>query len=140
MISGIGGLGGDITQVGDKFHLFYVSNAQVKYAASEGINQGYIAEPRRIDPESVATEAPNVFKRRRTDAYVLMYDVYGARPNSMGFSETTDFVNFSNIGHFNEGVVKGTNFACSKHGAVIHLTLEELRSVAEHWKVDINLD
>lgn len=140
MISDIGGLDGDVTQVGDKFHLFYVSHAQVRHAASEEINRGYIAEPRRIDPESVSTEAPNLFKRLGTDTYVLMYDVYGARPNNMGFSETTDFVNFQNIGHFNEGVMKGTNFARPKHGAVTHLTLEELRTVAEHWKVDINLD
>jgi hypothetical protein len=58
----------------------------------------------------------------------------------MGFSETTDFVNFKNIGRFNEGVMKGTNFQRPKHGAVSYMTLDELKAVAAHWKVDIKLD
>ncbi len=139
-IPDIGGLDGDITQVGDKFHLFYVSNARVLHAVSDRINQGYQSEAKRIDPETVSTEAPNVFKRLGTETYVLMYDVYGARPNNMGFSETTDFVTYKNIGHFNEGVMKGTNFERPKHGAVTYLTLDELKSIAAHWKVSIKLD
>ena len=104
------GIDGDITQVGDKFHLFYVGAAKVKHAVSGEINRGYEFEDRRIDPETVSTEAPNVFQRLGTNTWVLMYDVYGARPNNMGFSETTDFVTFKNIGRFNEGVMKTTNF------------------------------
>jgi hypothetical protein len=139
-IPDIGGLDGDITQVGDKFHLFYVSNARVLHAVSDKINQGYKSETKRIDPETVSTEAPNLFKRLGTDTYVLMYDVYGARPNNMGFSETTDFVTYKNVGHFNEGVMKGTNFERPKHGAVTYLTLDELKAAAAHWKVTIKLD
>jgi len=67
-------------------------------------------------------------------------DVNDARPNNMGFSETTDFVTYKNLGHFNEGVMKTTNFTGPKHGAVTHLTLDELKAVAEHWKMDIKLD
>jgi hypothetical protein len=96
-IPDIGGLDGDITKVGDKFHLYYVSNARVLHAVSDKINQGYKSEPNRIDPETVSTEAPNVFKRLGTSTYVLMYDVYGARPNNMGFSETTDFVHYKHL-------------------------------------------
>jgi hypothetical protein len=140
MISAEGGIDGDITQVGGKFHLYYVSDAKVKHAVSSNINGGYEFEPRRIDPETVNTEAPNVFKRLGTNTYVLMYDVYGARPNNMGFSETTDFATYKNLGHFNEGVMKTTNFTGPKHGAVTYLTLDELKSVAAHWKVDIRLD
>lgn len=139
-IPDIGGLDGDITKVGDKYHLYYVSDAKVHHAVSDKINQGYKSEPNRIDPETVPTEAPNMFNRLGTDTHVLMYDVYGARPNNMGFSETTDFVTYKNLGHFNEGVMKGTNFSRPKHGAVTYLTLDELKSVAEHWKVDIKLD
>jgi hypothetical protein len=36
--------------------------------------------------------------------------------------------------------MKGTNFTRPKHGAVTHLTLDELKSVAAHWKVEIKLD
>lgn len=139
-IPDIGGLDGDITQVGQQFHLYYVSNAKILHAVSDRIDSGYKASPERIDPEKVNTEAPNVFKRIGTDAYVLMYDVYGARPSNMGFSETTDFVTYKNLGHFNEGVMKTTNFTSPKHGAITYLTSDELKAVAAHWKVDIKPD
>jgi hypothetical protein len=140
MIPGIGGIDGDITRVGDRYHLFYVSDARIRYAVSDDIVLGYESVPHRIDPESVPTEAPNVFRRLGTDTWVLMYDVYGGRPNNMGFSETEDFETFRHLGRFNEGVMKGTNFERPKHGAVTHLTLAELRSVAAHWAVDIDLE
>jgi hypothetical protein len=135
-----GGIDGDITKVGDKFHLFYVSDAKIKHAVSNRINGGFEFGSERIDPEKVSTEAPNVFKRLGTNTYVLMYDVYGARPSNMGFSETTDFVTYKNLGHFNEGVMKTTNFTSPKHGAVTYVTMDELKSIAAHWKVDIKLD
>ena len=59
--------------------------------------------------------------------------------HGMGFSETTDFVHFKNIGHFNEGVMKTTNFKSPKHGAVTYLTKAELKAVADHWKIAIDL-
>jgi hypothetical protein len=138
-ITEIGGLDGDITKVGENYQLFYVSDAKIRHSVSGKINQGYKVEDKRIDPETVSTEAPNLFKRLGTDKYVLMYDVYGMRPSNMGFSETTDFVNYTNLGHFNEGVMKTTNFSSPKHGAVTYLTKAELKAIAEHWKVDINV-
>ena len=138
--SGIGGIDGDLTHVGDQWHMFYVGGAKILHAVSRDITSGYVAEARRIDPESKPTEAPNVFRRLGTDTYVLMYDVYGARPNNMGFSETKDFATFQDIGHFNEGVMKGTNFERPKHGAVSYLTGDELKAIAAHWNVPIRLD
>ncbi len=140
MIPNINGIDADITKVGDQFHLHFVSDAKVLHAVSDKINTGYKSESRRIDPETVPTEAPNVFKRLGTETWVLMYDVYGGRPNNMGFSETTDFVTYKNIGHFNEGVMRGTNFERPKHGAVTYLTPDELKAIAEHWKIEIKLD
>jgi hypothetical protein len=128
---------GDITKVGDKFHLFYVAhepNGGIKQAVSEKINRDYVFDPVKYDPERVACEAPNVWKRIGTDTYVLMYDVFGAKPHTMGFSETTDFVHFTNLGLFNTGVMKSTNFPMPKHGAVIPLTLKEAQTLATHWK------
>jgi hypothetical protein len=139
-ITEIGGLDGDITKVGDKFQLFYVSDAKILHSVSDKINGGYKPENNRIDPEKVNTEAPNLFKRLGTDKYVLMYDVYGLRPSNMGFSETSDFVNYTNIGHFNEGAMKTTNFTSPKHGAVTYLTKDELKAIAAYWKVDIKLE
>ena len=134
-ITDIGGLDGDITKVGDQYQLFYVSDARILHSVSDKINQGYKTDTTRIDPEKVSTEAPNLFKRIGTDTYVLMYDVYGARPSNIGFRETTDFVTYRNLGHFNEGVMKTTNFKSPKHGAVTYLTKEELKAIADHWKV-----
>ena len=140
IISGIGGIDADLTLVDGKWHMFYVSDAKIFYASSASLADGYIVTPQRIDPETVPTEAPNIFKRTGSNKYVLMYDVYGARPNNMGFSETEDFVTWRHLGRFNEGVMKGTNFERPKHGAVIPLTLDELRAVAAHWNVNIKLD
>jgi len=136
-LADVPGIDGDITKVGDRFHIYYVSQATVKHGVSSKVNRGYMFDPQRIDPETVSTEAPNLFKRLGTNTYVLMYDVYGARPNNMGFSETTDFVTYKNLGPFTEGVMKGTNFTRPKHGAVTYLTADELKAVAAHWKVDL---
>ncbi|MEO8096240.1 MAG: glycoside hydrolase family 43 protein [Acidobacteriota bacterium] len=131
------GIDGDIVQAGGKFHLHYVTKATVKHGVSSRINGGYEFDPQRIDPETVSTEAPNVFQRLGSNSYVLMYDVYGARPNNMGFSETTDFITYRDLGHFNEGVMKGTNFVRPKHGAVTYLTQTELNAIAAYWKIDL---
>lgn len=136
-ITDIGGIDGDITKVGDKYHLFYVSEAKILHSVSDKINEGYHPENQRIDPENVNTEAPNLFRRLGTDTYVLMYDVYGLRPSNMGFSETSNFVDYKNIGHFNEGAMKTTNFSSPKHGAVTYLTKDEIKAIVEYWKVEM---
>jgi hypothetical protein len=123
---------GDITKVGDKYHLFYVAHDRpggLRHAVSDQINQGYVYEPAKVDPEKVACEAPNLWRRNGTDTYILMYDVFGAKPNNMGFSETTDFVHYQNLGRFNDpgSVMKATNFSGPKHGAVMSITPAELQ-------------
>lgn len=139
LLARLDGADGDITEVGDKFELYFVSDAKVRHGVSDRINGGYVMEPQRIDPEKVPTEAPTIFKRLGTNTYVLMYDVYGARPSNMGFSETTDFERYKDLGHFNEGVMKTTNFTSPKHGAVTYLMLDEMKAVKAHWNVDIDL-
>jgi hypothetical protein len=129
-----GAIDGDITKVGDKYHLFYAFHG-IKQAVSDKINRDYVFDPAKVDSERVACEAPNVWKRIGTDTYVLMLDVYGAKPHTMGFYETTDFVNFKNLGLFNQGVMKSTNFPMPKHGAVIPLPLKEAQALAAHWKM-----
>jgi hypothetical protein len=131
-------LDGDITKVGDKYHLFYVAQERgggIKQAVSDHVNRGYVFDPVKYDPEKVGCEAPNVWKRIGTDTYVLMYDVFGVKPHNFGFSETTDFVHFKDLGHFNEGVMKTTNFSSPKHGAIIPLTQAEAQALAAHWKL-----
>ncbi len=123
---------GDITKVGNKYHLFYVAHeapGNIRHAVSNSINAGYIYEPQKVDPESASDEAPNLWRRNGTDTYVLMYDVFGAHPHNMGFSETTDFVHYKDLGRFNEGdsPMKATNFSGPKHGAVMSITNDELQ-------------
>ena len=127
----------DITKVGDKYHMFYVAHdgtPGIKQAVSKYINRGYTYLPEWVDPEPKACEAPNMWKRIGEDKWVVMYDIYGINPHNFGFSETTDFVNFKDLGHFNEGVMKATNFSSPKHGAVIHITKKEAEKLRKYWK------
>lgn len=130
---------GDITKVGNKYHLFYVPHdgtAGVKQALSDSLTGGYVYDSVWLDPEPVGCEAPTVFKRIGENKWVLIYDIYRINPHNFGFSETSDFVRFTNLGHFNKGVMKATNFASPKHPAVIHLTRKEAQRIADHWGLD----
>lgn len=134
----VSAIDGDITKVGDKYRLFYVSHdgeAGIKQAVSNRINGDYEYGARWYDLEPKACEAPNIWKRIGENKWVLMYDVYGINPHNFGFVETSDFVNFTDLGRFNEGRMKTTNFSSPKHGAVIHLTGEEADKLEEYWDV-----
>ena len=131
-------LDADITALPDgRFCMTYVAHDDgigVKMAMSDRINEGYLFDNRWIDFEEKACEAPNVWKRIGEDKWVVMYDIYGIRPSNFGFAETTDFVNFIDLGHFNEGVMKATNFKSPKHGTVMQITKEEAERLENHWK------
>ena len=130
----------DITKVGPKYHMFYASHdvpSNIKQAVSDSVNGGYAFDPRRIDPEKNGDEAPTVYKLIGQKKWILVYDVYSLNPDNFGFSETTDFVHFVNLGHFNEGVMKAVNFSVPKHPGVIQITAEEARRIARHWNLDM---
>lgn len=134
-------LDADITKLPDgRYVMMYVAQERpggIKMAISDKINRGYVYDPKWVDLEPGACEAPNVWKRIGEDKRVLMYDVFSIQPNNFGFIETTDFVNFKNLGHFNEGVMKTTNFSSPKHGAIIQITREEAERLANHWGTKI---
>jgi hypothetical protein len=69
LLSEAAGIDGDITMVGDLFHLFYMSKAQIKHGVSAQINGGleFEAAHRRGD---VSTEAHSVFRRLGTNNYM----------------------------------------------------------------------
>ncbi|MEI6949869.1 glycoside hydrolase family 43 protein [Paraflavisolibacter sp. H34] len=130
----------DITKVGYKYHMFYVPHdggAGIKQAVSDSLTSGYRYDDRWVDPERVGCEAPTVYKRIGENKWVLIYDVYRIHPNNFGFSETSDFERFKNLGRFNEGVMKSTNFSAPKHPSVIHLTRKEAQRLADHWKLNL---
>lgn len=130
---------GDICYAQGKYHLFYVAHEGtpgIKQAVSDKINGDFQFNPRWIDEEPKACEAPMVWKRIGEDKWVLMYDNYGLNKHNFGFEETSDFVNFKQLKHFNEGIMFSTNFDQPKHGAVVHLTDSEARKLAKRWGLD----
>ncbi len=132
----VSAIDGDITKAGGKYYLHYVAHdgtAGVKQAISDRIYGDYRYDARWYDFEPGACEAPNVWKRIGEDKWVLMYDVYSIKPNNFAFAETSDFVTYNNLGRFNEGVMKATNFTSPKHGAVIHLTAEEAGCLENYY-------
>lgn len=128
----------DITKVGSTYRMFYVVHDKpnnIRQAISTRINQEYVPDPRKVDPESLSAEAPNLWRRHGTNTYVLMYDVFGAKPNNMGFAETRDFRTFTNIGRFNDpgSPMKATNFSGPKHGTVMPITVAEAERLEAHF-------
>lgn len=137
-------LDADITKLADgRFCMMYVAQESpggIKMAFSDKINSGYVYQPDQIDFEKKSCEAPNVFKRIGENKWVLMYDIFSVNPHNFGFAETTDFKTFTNLGHFDQGVMKRTNFSVQKHGSVIHLTKKEALRLAKHWNTDFSSD
>ncbi len=132
---------GDITKVGDNYHLFYVPHdgtPGIKQAVSKHINSGYVYDPAWVDSEKVKCEAPNIWKRIGQDKWVLMYDIYGLRPPTFGFRETTDFKTFTDLGRFNKGPMKATNFESPKHGTIIPITIKEAEGLSQHWNFEMS--
>ncbi len=126
----------DISMIDDQYHMFYTPHdgtPGIKQATSAKINTDWEYDEKWYDTEKEASEAPNVWKIIGEDRWILMYDIYGIQPHDFGFLETTDFKNFKDIGHFNGGVMKATNFSSPKHGAVIHLTKNEADRLAKYW-------
>lgn len=127
---------GDITKVGNQYHFLYCSHdgtAGIKQAVSTSINSGYQYDSTWIDNEKGGCEAPTIFKRIGENKWVLVYDIYSIKPHNFGFMETSDFVHFTPLGHFNEGVMKTTNFSIPKHPAIIQLTSKETQRIADNW-------
>ncbi|MCR8666176.1 glycoside hydrolase family 43 protein [Aestuariibaculum sp. M13] len=137
-------LDADISRMSDgRYCMTYVAQERhigVKMAFSNEINSGYEYNPEWVDKEPGSCEAPNVWKRFDKDTWVLMYDIYSINPHNFGFVETSDFKNFKDLGHFNEGAMKTTNFSSPKHGAVIHLSKKEAVQLAKHWNYNLTFE
>ena len=131
-------LDADIAHMPDgRYCMTYVAQEHpggIKMAISDSIHTGYKYNHEWIDSEPGSCEAPNIWKRIGEDKWVLMYDIFSINPHNFGFCETSDFVTFKNLGHFNKGVMKITNAISPKHGAVIHITQEEADRLEIYWK------
>lgn len=131
-------LDADIIHLPDgRYCMTYVAQenpAGIKMALSDSIHTGYTYQEEWLDFEPRSCEAPNVWKRIGEDKWVLMYDIFSIQPHNFGFCETSDFVTFEHLGHFNEGVMKITNAVSPKHGSVIHITTAEADRLEKYWK------
>lgn len=131
-------LDADITQMPDgRFCMTYVAQERpggIRIAFSDKVNSNYQFVDQWADTEPGDCEAPNVWKRIGEDKWVLMYDIYSIQPHNFGFCETRDFKIFSPLGHFNDGVMKTTNFSSPKHGAIIQLTKQEAKRLEKYWR------
>ncbi|MDR3188785.1 MAG: glycoside hydrolase family 43 protein [Prevotellaceae bacterium] len=139
----------DITTLPDgRFCMMYVAQeswnseswkSTIKMAFSDKINGGYVYQPERVGFEPTSCEAPNVWKRIGEERWVLMYHAGTLNPANFGFAETTDFTHFTNLGLFDEGVMRRANFSDQNHGAIIQLTKAEANRLKEHWKTASSL-
>lgn len=130
-------LDADICPMPDgRYFMTYVAQEHpggIKAAFSDNINSGYNYVDAQIDSENGSCEAPNTWKRIGEDKWVVMYDIFSVKPHNFGFVETSDFVTFTPLGRFNEGVMKTTNFSSPKHGAVTQITAAEAQRLEKHW-------
>ncbi len=130
---------GDITQYGDKYHLMYVAHdgtPGIKQAVADSPSGPWTYIDEWVDTEKGACEAPNIWMRNDgSGRWVLMYDVYSVNPHNFGFLETSDFETFTDLGRFNDGVMKTVGFESPKHGAVVSITEDEARRLIERWGI-----
>jgi hypothetical protein len=70
---------------------------------------------------------------KRMVKYIINFPFLSSKVLNWDFSGTSDFVHFTPLGQFNQGVMRTTNFTSPKHGAIIHLTRQEAERLAEHW-------
>lgn len=128
---------GDITKVGDAYHLMYVSHerqAGIRHAVSDSPTGEWKVSDGYVDASPVGCEAPTVFKRIGEDVWVVMYDIYRQKPMTFGFVETTDFKTYKDLGEFNNGKMRMLNFYSPKHGAIVQITGEEADRLEKYWK------
>ena len=133
----VSAIDGDITKVGDTYHLMYVSHdgqAGIKHATSDRPTGGWHFDPSWVDTAPMGCEAPHVFKRIGEDKWVLMYDIYRQRPMTFGFVETSDFEHYEDLGEFNNGKMRTLNFTSPKHGAIVQITAEEAANLESYWE------
>ena len=132
----IAAIDGDITRVGDTYHLMYVSHdgeAGIKHATSDNLTGPWHYEARWVDDAPVGCEAPHVYKLIGEDKWVLMYDIYRMKPMTFGFVQTSDFESYTPLGIFNGEKMRALNFASPKHGAVVQISAEEAAALERRW-------
>ena len=130
---------GDIsyTPEDSTYHLMYCSHdgtASIEQATSKHITGPWTYIDDYCDFEKGGCEAPHIYKLIGQNKWLLMYDCYRRNPHNFGFAETSNFKDFKDLGLFDKGIMKRTNFSEQKHGAVCHITKKEAKKLEKYWK------
>lgn len=120
---------GDIIKKDNRFYLFHKSESGapgIKLAISDKLTEGYTyPNLDRVDRERARVEGSAVFKLNDSDAWILMYDVYGQ--GRYQFTKSTDLEHFEVI---DEAI--SMNFH-PRHGTVLPITKKEYSRLIGKW-------
>lgn len=126
----------DITKIGDTYHLFSTENGHPRHSTSKNLTGPYVTDYSFDDGVPQSHEAPMLWKLIGQDKWILMQDRFSMNPHNFYFVETTDFKTFTPLGYFDDGTcpMHRTNFSEQKHGAVVHVTKNELKRLIKYWE------
>ena len=125
----------DITFINGTYHLFSTQDGHPRHSTSTCLTGPYTLDPTFDDGVPQVHEAPMLWKLIGQDRWILMQDRYSMAPHNFYFCETTDLRTFRPLGYFDMGdsPFHRTNFSEQKHGAVVHVTRDELQTLIDHW-------
>ena len=120
---------GDIMLKDGLFYMFYKTEGHgngIRLATTRSLTSGQWTEyPDYKQQTKEAVEGSSIFPLINSDKYILMYDVY--MKGTYQFTESSDLINFSVIDH-----TISMDFH-PRHGSVIPITREELKSLLAKW-------
>lgn len=120
---------GDIIFSNGKYHLFHKAedgDPGIKLAISDRLTEGYkLVSDNRVDKETNPVEGSGIFKLNNSNDWILMYDVYTS--GRYQFTKSSDLLNFTVIDQ-----EISMNFH-PRHGTVLPITAEELKSLLSKW-------
>lgn len=120
---------GDIIFSNGKYHLFHKAedgDPGIKLAISDHLTDGYkLVSDKRVDKETNPVEGSGIFKLNHSSDWILMYDVYTS--GRYQFAKSSDLLNFTVIDQ-----EISMNFH-PRHGTVLPITAEELKSLLSKW-------
>ncbi len=125
----------DITKIGDTYHMLMVQFGFVKHATSKKLTGPYIQD-NLYKGETQRHEAPCAWRLIGTNDYMIMFDNYSRDPHNFGLVKTSDFIEYTPMGYFDEENCRftRTNFSEQKHGGVVAVTKAELEYLIKHWE------
>ena len=125
----------DITLIDGTYHLFSTQGGHPRHSTSTCLTGPYITDYAFSDSLSAVHEAPMLWKLIGQNRWILMQDRYSMHPHNFYFCETTDLHTFRPLGYFDIGdsPFHRTNFSEQKHGAVVHVTRDELQRLIDYW-------